>query len=216
LTRSPPLTTSVRTHAMAAKETILLVPCPQCGRDRKVPYHRRHERGRPDILCRRCSAQRNVCRTWHGDHRARLYTIWFCMRRRCGLLKSEPAKLRNYADRGITMCSQWAESYRAFREWAHANGYRDSLTIDRIDNDRGYEPENCRWATRLEQSRNTRANHLVTLEGRTQPLSAWAEERGLSYSAVFQRVKNGWTEERALSTAIAARRRAERSSLALE
>lgn len=128
------------------------------------------------------------------------------MRRRGGLLKGDARQEKNWHGRGITVAPEWADAFPPFRDWALANGYRDDLTIDRIDNDGPYAPDNCRWATTREQSRNTRANRLVTLDGRTQPLVAWAEERGLSYGAVFQRIKKGWSEERALTEPIGQRR----------
>lgn len=79
------------------------------------------------------------------------------MKMRCGLVSgADEEHLRNYRDRGITVCDEWRKSFNAFREWALSHGYSDSLTIDRIDNDAGYGPDNCRWATVSEQNRNKR------------------------------------------------------------
>lgn len=84
----------------------------------------------------------------------RLYTIWCGMKTRCYNPKNR--SYRWYGARGITICEEWKKSFQAFKEWSLANGYTPTLTIDRIDNDRGYAPDNCRWATLLEQRHNQR------------------------------------------------------------
>lgn len=92
----------------------------------------------------------------HGDSFSRLYGIWVDMRARCH--NSNLKNYKNYGGRGIKVCKEWDESYTAFKEWALKNNYKDDLTIDRIDVNGNYEPDNCRWTTMLVQSRNKRAN----------------------------------------------------------
>lgn len=95
--------------------------------------------------------------TTHGKSRTRLYRILTGMKSRCYNPQSHKYPL--YGARGITVCDEWKNSFQAFYEWAIANGYSDDLSIDRIDNDRGYSPNNCRWSTVTEQNRNRRCCH---------------------------------------------------------
>lgn len=127
----------------------------------------------------------------------KLYSVWTQMKNRC----ENPSNVnyKNYGSRGITVCEEWRNDYRAFREWAMCHGYSDGLTIDRIDNDVGYCPENCRWVPHKEQERNRRNNHRVSFRGEVHTLSEWEEITGISQRTIRLRLKAGWSVERALT-----------------
>lgn len=102
-----------------------------------------------------CRRKEGLHRT-HGGRHTRLYTIWKGMKNRC--YNPKQAHYDNYGGRGITICDEWLNSFEQFQNWAIANGYQDDLTIDRIDNDKGYSPDNCRWTTYFDQIHNRRSS----------------------------------------------------------
>lgn len=96
-----------------------------------------------------------------------------------------------YGARGITVCDEWRNNYEAFRDWALENGYTDELTLDRKDWNGNYEPSNCRWVTNAEQQRNKSNNKRYAFNGKTQLLSQWARDFGVTDSMVRSRIQKG-------------------------
>ena len=126
-------------------------------------------------------------KTRHGDsHKNRLYTIWCGMKSRC--FNKNNSAYMNYGGRGISMCEEWIESYADFKNWAINNGYNDSLTIERINVDGNYEPNNCKWATWKEQGNNTRRNDFIEYNGEKHTITEWAEKIGVLPSTLWARI----------------------------
>lgn len=147
--------------------------------------------------CSDCHPARKNRRT-HGAAKSRLYTIWLNMRRRCE--DPRDVAFSRYGLRGIRVCHEWLRDFIAFRDWAMAAGYNDGLTIDRIDNARGYEPGNCRWATYSQQNRNYSRNRPIQFRGELVLIGDLAERHGMPADIVKNRVRRyGWTIEEALT-----------------
>ena len=145
-------------------------------------------------------AQRTDKGTFVPTHRMSktiLYHKWISMKSRCYNPKNK--KYPRYGGRGLRVCPEWEKSFENFYKWAMENGYRDDLTIDRIDNDKGYSPGNCRFATYKEQNRNRSSLNLITYKGKTQCVAAWAEETGWSETSIRRRTKKGLPLEREVS-----------------
>ncbi len=105
---------------------------------------------------------------------------------------------KDYGAKGIKLCPEWEKSYEEFKRWALDNGYDDSLSIDRIDNDGPYTPSNCRWVDRVIQN-NNKSNHLIiTAYGKSMNAKQWANETGISYSTIVSRYHRGLPPEEIL------------------
>ncbi len=130
------------------------------------------------------------------------YSIWMNMRARCTNLKNKRFHL--YGARGISVCERWSNDFVNFLQ---DMGRRPSPkhSIERIDNDGDYTPDNCRWATTVEQARNRRSSRFITIKNEEKTLAEWCEIKGLPVSTVHARLKSGWGAERALSQPIRGR-----------
>lgn len=126
----------------------------------------------------------------------RIYQIWKAMLARCYDPNNEHRSV--YYERGISVCDDW-KTFELFQSWALAGDYSDGLSLDRIDNDLGYSPENCRWVTQKEQCRNKRNNVILKFHGEERPISEWAELYGLKTTTLWWRINHGWEIERAIT-----------------
>lgn len=145
---------------------------------------------------RKAVGKRNVK---HGGCGKRIYHIWDCIVERCtkGTIAS-----KHYAARGISICEDW-KSFAKFEEWAYQNGYDDTLSIERIDVNGNYCPENCKWIPRRLQTRNQTTTHWVEYNGRRMSLAEACEIANMSYKTVHARITQlGWSVEEALTVPI--------------
>ena len=138
----------------------------------------------------------------HNKSNTRLYNVWLNMRKRCSN-KNDPA-FERYGGRGIAVCEEWND-FNNFEEWALANGYSDNLTIDRIDNNDGYRPGNCRWADYKTQANNRRKNMHITIDGITHTASEWSDITGIPSYEIRFRIRHGWDPRRAVETPLGKR-----------
>ena len=127
----------------------------------------------------------------------RLRSIYYGMKQRCYNEKS--INYKYYGGRGIRICDEWLESFDNFYQWTIVNGYNNELTIDRIDSNKDYSPDNCKWSTKKEQAYNRSMSVELTLNGRTMYMTEWAEELGIDKKTLSWRYRNGWSDEEILS-----------------
>lgn len=183
---------------------LLVVRC-ICGRVFTVQYKRnKHLVGRDISVCT-CAfrlaasarmSERNARRTEPPVIHLKLYKVFMSMHSRCRNPKD--AAYKNYGGRGIRVCERWASGKVGFLQFLEDMGPQPAgkTTLDRIDNNSNYCPENCRWADRFEQNSNTRKSRMLTKDGRTQTASQWARELGISRCVIAKRMRLKWPEER--------------------
>lgn len=138
----------------------------------------------------------------HGGkaHKERLYSIWKNMNARCNASEDHnPICYKYYTSKGIKVCDAWRD-YSSFRDWAYLNGYNDEKTLDRINGEGDYCPENCRWCSRVQQQNNISSNKRYDVNGELLTKREIAEKYNLTYDAVSGRLKRGWTIEKIINT----------------
>lgn len=125
-----------------------------------------------------CQRREHFTNRTHGLSKERLYGIYIAMKTRCR---------NNEHYEYISVCDEWLNDYHAFRAWALENGYKENLTIDRIDNEKGYEPSNCRWVTMREQAKNRRCTVIVIIDGKEYSLRELSEITRISQNTLAGR-----------------------------
>lgn len=150
----------------------------------------------------------NVHRKKHGGVNEKLYGVYRAMLQRC--YNANNSQYDDYGGRGITVCDEWKDSYISFRDWAFTNGYREEVlpnglnkwTIDRINVNGNYEPNNCRWITCQEQQFNKRDNVYITYNGETKTAKEFSIQYNISPDVLWQRLKHGWEVNEAIETPV--------------
>lgn len=139
----------------------------------------------------------NIAKKTHNMSNTRLYNIWRHMKSRCANPNNKRHKF--YFDKGITVCEEWKNDFMNFYKWAMKNGYKENLTIDRINNDGNYEPNNCRWATIKEQNNNQSNNIKIKYGNKIYTLNELSKKYNIKKNTLYLRIKRNWSIERALN-----------------
>jgi hypothetical protein len=136
--------------------------------------------------------------TTHGGSKTRLYNIYRDILKRCYNPKFK--HYQYYGGKGVSVCKEWIgeSGFINFRVWSMMNGYKDDLTLDRINGDGNYEPNNCRWVSMKVQNNNKKNNHFITINGETKTITQWSEEYNLEKGVLQKRIRSGWEESELL------------------
>jgi len=136
--------------------------------------------------------------TTHNQRHTKIYEVWKTLKQRC--LNPNNKFYFRYGGRGITVCEDWKNNFTSFYEWSMKNGYKEGLSIDRIDNNGNYCPENCRWTDKLTQANNTRTNHYITFRNQTKTIAEWSRHFNLPYGNIQGKlIRNNYDAEKAFS-----------------
>lgn len=167
-----------------------------CGNEISVTYSHLTLNHTKSCGCLR-DEQRRTSHTVHGLSHSRIDEIYKSIKERC--YNPRCKAYYRYGGRGIKMCDEWLHDKQAFFEWAFKNGYQNDLSIDRINNDGDYEPNNCRWTTAKEQANNTSKNRRISFNGEEHTLSEWQDIVGISQKTIGYRIRSNWSIEDALT-----------------
>lgn len=157
----------------------------QCECGNIVYVDRTHLNGNTNRMTVSCGCARNK----HGYHKHPAYINYKCMISR--VRRPNPKKNKNYIINNIKVCKEWDGHPDVFCKWADENGFQKGLTLDRIDNNGNYCPENCRWADRVTQANNKMNTHYITYKGKKQSISLWSREIGIPVSTIMSRMTEG-------------------------
>ena len=176
-----------------------------CGNMVIIPGYRIRSGGSKSCGCLRAEVSQKKAKT-HGlsrdiNHKqTRLYRIYTGIKNRC--MNKRSPDYPNYGGRGVSVCEEWISDFKSFHDWAMSNGYANNLSIDRIDPNGNYEPNNCRWVQNKVQARNKKDTLYLTYKGETRPLSEWAEIKNIPYPTLHYRFKSGWTANEILNIGV--------------
>lgn len=173
--------TIIKTHYIKRKNLWLSLCKCECGKEVLV-YLGGLRRG----TSKSCGCDRYEKLKTHGKTNCRLYRIWNNMKRRCYTKTNHDYK--DYGKRGISLCEDWKNDFNNFYTWAINNGYKDNLTIDRINNDGNYEPSNCRWITNREQQYNKRKTLKIEYKGISKTITQWEQFLGMGRGKLYWRL----------------------------
>ena len=149
-----------------------------------------------------CFARDNPSNLLHGCSKTKIYNTWYRMKYRC--YNPKYVRYDRYGGRGIKICKRWHKFGNFLEDMGHTPTQKHS--IDRVDNNKDYCPENCVWATSTEQTRNTSGNRNITFNSRTQCVAAWSDEIGIKAKIIYRRLDDGWLIDQALNTPVGGRK----------
>ncbi len=185
------LTVLERVPSKARAQTRWLCQC-ECGKQTEVYATHLRSGNTKSCGCNHANAHREAITT-HGLTKSRTYRTWAMMKQRC--LNPSAKDFHKYGAQGITVCDRWL----SFDNFIADMGLRpEGMTLDRINNDGPYSPDNCRWATLTEQQANRKRTQFLTYNGETLPISEWARRVGMQNKNLYMRIRYGWTPAQAL------------------